>query len=146
MSGDGVVWLTPVAVTGAVVRRDGRVQAGGHPADHARLGVAREWLDELCGIPGAIDQITRAAVLEGRVKGHAAWVTAAELAHATAHATAAIAVPRPEGTAPRAAGAPREISFTAAQQAVVGFGPLWRGHLATRTAPAQISICQPQDD
>jgi len=39
-SGDLVVWLKPVAVTRAVVRRDGRVQAAGHPADHARLGVA----------------------------------------------------------------------------------------------------------
>ena len=39
-TGDVVVWLKPVAVTRAVVRRDGRVQACGHPADHARLGVA----------------------------------------------------------------------------------------------------------
>ena len=60
-SGDLVVWLKPVAVTPAVVRRDGRVQAAGHPADHARLGVAEERLDELCGIPGVIDQIARAA-------------------------------------------------------------------------------------
>jgi hypothetical protein len=35
-----VVWLRPVAVTSAVVRRDGRVQAAGHPVDHVRLGVA----------------------------------------------------------------------------------------------------------
>jgi hypothetical protein len=35
-SGDVVVWLKPVAVARAVVRRDGRVQAAGHPADHAR--------------------------------------------------------------------------------------------------------------
>lgn len=48
-SGDLVVWLKPVAVTRAVVRRDGRVQAAGHPADQARLGVAEERLDELCG-------------------------------------------------------------------------------------------------
>jgi hypothetical protein len=40
-----VVWLKPVAVTRAVVRRDGRVQAAGHPADHARLGVAEQRLD-----------------------------------------------------------------------------------------------------
>jgi hypothetical protein len=38
-TGDLVVWLKPVAVTPAVVRRDGRVQAAGHPADHARLWV-----------------------------------------------------------------------------------------------------------
>ena len=70
-SGDLVVWLKPVAVAPAVVRRDGRVQAAGHPADHARLGVAEERLDELCGIPGVIDQIARSAVLGGRVKGAA---------------------------------------------------------------------------
>jgi hypothetical protein len=70
-AGDLVVWLKPVAVARAVVRRDGRVQAAGHPADHARLGVAEQRLDELCGIPGVIDQIARAAVLGGRVKGAA---------------------------------------------------------------------------
>jgi len=68
-SGDVVVWLKPVAVTRAVVRRDGRVQAAGHPGDHARLGVAGERLDELCGMPGVIDEIARSAVLGGRVKG-----------------------------------------------------------------------------
>ena len=70
-SGDLVIWLKPVAVAPAVVRRDGRVQAAGHPADHARLGVAEERLDELCGIPGVIDQVARSAVLGGRVKGAA---------------------------------------------------------------------------
>jgi hypothetical protein len=70
-SGDLVVWLKPVAVAPAVVRRDGRVQAAGHPADHARLGVAEERLDELCGVPGVIDQVARSAVRGGRVKGAA---------------------------------------------------------------------------
>ncbi len=70
-SGDLVVWLKPVAVAPAVVRRDGRVQAAGHPADHARLGVAEERLDELCGMPGVIDQVARSAVLGGRVRGTA---------------------------------------------------------------------------
>ena len=70
-SGDLVVWLKPVAVTRAVVRRDGRVQAAGHPADHARLGVAEERLDELCGTPGVIDEVARSAVLSGKVKGAA---------------------------------------------------------------------------
>ena len=51
-TGDLVVFLKPVAVAPAVVRRDGRVQAAGHPADHARLGLAEERLDELCGSPG----------------------------------------------------------------------------------------------
>jgi hypothetical protein len=70
-SGDLVVWLKPVAVTRAVVRRDGRVQAAGHPADHARLGVAEQRLDELTGMPGVIDEIARTAVLGGKVKGAA---------------------------------------------------------------------------
>ena len=70
-SGDLVGWLKPVAVTRAVVRRDGRVQAAGHPADHARLGVAEQRLDELCGIPGVIDEIARSVMLDGRVKGAA---------------------------------------------------------------------------
>jgi len=70
-AGDVVVWLKPVAVAPAVVRRDGRVQAAGHPADHARLGLAEERLDELAGTPGVIDEIAAAAVLGGPVKGKA---------------------------------------------------------------------------
>ena len=70
-AGDLVVWLKPVAVTRAVVRRDGRVQAAGHPADHARLGVAEGRIDELCGVPGVIDQVAGQVTLEGRVKGTA---------------------------------------------------------------------------
>jgi hypothetical protein len=61
----------PVAVARVVVRRGGRVQAAGHPADHARLGLAEQRLDELCGMPGVIDQIARAVTLDGRVKGTA---------------------------------------------------------------------------
>jgi hypothetical protein len=70
-SGDLMVWLKPVAVASAVVRRDGRVQATGHPADHARLGVAEDRLDEVCGIPGVIDEIARQVMLGGKVKGAA---------------------------------------------------------------------------
>ena len=70
-TGDLVVFLKPVAVAPAVVRRDGRVQAGGHPADHARLGLAEERLDELCGSPGVIDEIARTVLLDGKVKGAA---------------------------------------------------------------------------
>src|SRR6266498_2876589 len=70
-SGDLVVWLKPVAVTRAAVRRDGRVQAAGPPADHARLGVAEERMDELCGMAGVIDRIARTVTLDGRVKGAA---------------------------------------------------------------------------
>lgn len=67
--GDVVVFLRPVAVAAAVVRRDGRVQAGGHPADHARLGVAEQRLDELTGSPGLIDQLAASVVPAGAVKG-----------------------------------------------------------------------------
>jgi hypothetical protein len=70
-AGDLVVWLKPVAITRAVVRRDGRVQAAGHPADHARLGVAESRLDELTGTPGVIDAIARQVTLSGPVKGTA---------------------------------------------------------------------------
>ena len=69
-AGDLVVWLKPVAVTRAVVRRDGRVQAAGHPADHARLGVAEGRIDELCGVPGVIDQVAGQVTLEGQGEGH----------------------------------------------------------------------------
>jgi hypothetical protein len=48
------VFCKPVAVAAAMVRRDGRVQAAGHPADHARLGLAEDRLDELTGEPGVI--------------------------------------------------------------------------------------------
>ena len=70
-TGDVVVFLKPVAVAPAVVRRDGRVQAAGHPADHARLGLAEGLLDELCGSTGTIDEIARQSVLQGKVKGAA---------------------------------------------------------------------------
>ena len=65
-----MVFLKPVAVAAAVVRRDGRVQAAGHPADHVRLGVAEERLDALCGRPGVIDEIARDVTLKGKIKGN----------------------------------------------------------------------------
>ena len=68
-TGDMVVFLKPVAIAAAVVRRDGRVQAAGHPADHVRLGVAEERLDELAGMPDAIGQIAAGVKLGGKVKG-----------------------------------------------------------------------------
>jgi hypothetical protein len=69
-TGDVVVFCKPVAVAAAaVVRRDGRVQAAGHPADHARLGVAEQQLDALTGIPGLIDQVAASVRLQGKVKG-----------------------------------------------------------------------------
>lgn len=70
-TGDLVVFCKPVAVAPAVVRRDGRVQAAGHPGDHVRLGLAEERLDALTGRPDAIGEIARAVELKGKVKGTA---------------------------------------------------------------------------
>jgi hypothetical protein len=47
-AGDQVLFVKVVAVAPAVVRRDGRIQAGGHPADHARLGALEQQLDGQC--------------------------------------------------------------------------------------------------
>jgi hypothetical protein len=68
-TGDLVVFLKPVAVAPAVVRRDGRVQAGGHPADHARLGVIEQQLDEMAGQPGVIDAVAAQTAPRGRSRG-----------------------------------------------------------------------------
>ena len=69
-AGEQLVFVKVAAVAPAVVRRDGKVQAGGHPADHARLGALEQQLDELAG-PGLIDEIAAEATLEGKVKGKA---------------------------------------------------------------------------
>jgi hypothetical protein len=70
-TGEMTVFLKPVAVAPAVVRRDGRVQAGGHPADHARLGVIEQQLDAMTGQPGVIGQVAEQVVPRGKVKGTA---------------------------------------------------------------------------
>jgi hypothetical protein len=70
-TGEVVVFCKPVAVAAAVVRRDGRVQAGGHLADHVRLGAAEEQLDRLCGEDGVIGKIAAKAALGGKLKGGA---------------------------------------------------------------------------
>jgi hypothetical protein len=69
-AGELVAFCKLVAIVPAVVRRDGRVQAAGHPADHARLGVLEEQLDEMVG-PGTIDELARTVPLTGKVKGTA---------------------------------------------------------------------------
>jgi hypothetical protein len=69
-TGDQLVFVKVVAVAPALVRRDGRVQAGGHPAGHARLGALEQQLDDLLG-PGVIDEIAAQATLTGKVKGKA---------------------------------------------------------------------------
>lgn len=70
-TGDLVVFLKPAVIAPAVVRRDGRVQAAGHPADHVRLGVAEEQLDALTGRPDVIGQIAGTVTVKGKVKGKA---------------------------------------------------------------------------
>ena len=70
-TGDLVVFFKPVVIAPAVVRRDGRVQAAGHPAGHARLGVAEDRLDALAGQPGVIGRIAAGVRLDGKVKGQA---------------------------------------------------------------------------
>jgi len=68
-TGGATVFLKVVAVTEAVVRRDGRVQAQGRPCDHATLGPLEDWLDAQTG-PGVIDGIAERAVLDEKyVKG-----------------------------------------------------------------------------
>jgi hypothetical protein len=68
-TGDAVVFLRPVAVAPAVVRRDGRVQAQGSPVHHATLGPLEDWLEEQAG-PGVIEGIAERAVLRPEfVKG-----------------------------------------------------------------------------
>ena len=67
-TGDVAVFVKVIAVAPAVVRRDGRVEAGGHPADHARLGAIERQLDDLLG-SGVIDEIAAQATLTGKVKG-----------------------------------------------------------------------------
>ena len=69
-AGEQLVFLKVIAAAPAVVRRDGKVQAGGHPADHARLGALERQLDDLAG-PGVIDEIAAQAVLSGKVKAKA---------------------------------------------------------------------------
>jgi hypothetical protein len=68
-TGDVVVFCKPVAVAAAVVRRDGRVQAAGHPGDHVRLGVAEQQLEALTATPGLIDELAASVRLLGKVKG-----------------------------------------------------------------------------
>jgi hypothetical protein len=68
-TGGATAWVKVVAVTGAVVTRDGQVRAQGRPYDHATLGPMEEWLDAQAG-PGVIDGIAeRAALDEKYVKG-----------------------------------------------------------------------------
>jgi hypothetical protein len=68
-SGDLVVWCKVVAVAPAVVRRDGRVQAGGRPCEHARLGLLEEQLDRMSG-PGTIERVAAGFRPGGKVKNN----------------------------------------------------------------------------
>jgi hypothetical protein len=66
---------------------------------------------------------------------HAAWVTAVELARATARAAAAVAAPARRGRRAGQPVHPREISFTAARRAVIASV---RSGAATASLPAQM--------
>jgi hypothetical protein len=79
-NGNLVVFYKPVVVAKAVVRRDGRVQAAGHPADHARLGVLERQPDAMAGTTGTIGELARSATLKGKVKGTAKRAVTIELA------------------------------------------------------------------
>jgi len=78
-TGEQLVFVKVVAVAPAVVRRDGRIQAGGHPAGHARLGALEQQPGELAG-PGVIEEIAARATLTGKVKGEARRAMTAALA------------------------------------------------------------------
>ena len=68
-TGDRLVFVKVVALTDAVVTRDGQVRADGRPYDHARLGPLEDWLDAQAG-PGVVGGIAERAVLdEKHVKG-----------------------------------------------------------------------------
>ena len=69
-TGEPLVFVKIVAVASAVVRRDGRIRAGGHPVDRARLGALGQQLEKLAG-PGVIEEIAARATLTGKVKGEA---------------------------------------------------------------------------
>ena len=74
-----MVFCKPVAVAPALVRRDGRVQAAGHPADHVRLGVIEQQLDEMTGMKDTVGQVAAQVTLRGTIRGTArrAMTTAA---------------------------------------------------------------------
>ena len=68
-TGGATVFVKVVAVTEAVVTRDGQVRAEGRPYDHATLGPLEDWLDAQAG-PGVIGGIAQRVVLdEKHVKG-----------------------------------------------------------------------------
>ena len=68
-TGGATVFVKVVAVTEAVVTRDGQVRAEGRPYDRATLGPLEDWLDAQAGT-GVIDGIAERAVLDKRhIKG-----------------------------------------------------------------------------
>ena len=71
-TGDLVVFLRPVAVAPAVVRRDGKVQAGEIPPADARAEIIEQQLDEMAGQPGVIDAVAAETVPRGRSRRRAA--------------------------------------------------------------------------
>jgi hypothetical protein len=77
-TGGAAVFVKVVAVTEAVVTRDGQVRAEGRPYDHATLGPLEDWLDAQAG-PGVIGGIAERAALDSRyVKGRYRRLLSAE--------------------------------------------------------------------
>ena len=68
-AGEQLVFVKVAAAAPAVVRRDGKVQAGGRPADHARWA---PWTAvERLAWPGVVGEIAGLGALCGKVKGKA---------------------------------------------------------------------------
>ena len=141
-SGELVVWLKPVAITRAVVRRDGRVQAAGHPADHTQLGAAvavPARRGRRAGQPVHPREISFTAARRAIIASVRSGAATASLPTQmiTAHRERILA-----DLARRRVQVSRHRHRDRKTKARPGFPP-GGPRLATRTAPAQISVCQP---
>jgi hypothetical protein len=116
-----------------------------------RLGVAEQRLDKLCGIPGVIDQVARSAVLDGRVKGTARRAMSPALA---IRFTLLMTLIPDAGYAEVLQTLLGDLVLVPWQRPcrvpTAAVACTWRPgfppggpRLATRTAPAKISLCQP---
>ena len=133
------VFLKPVAVTPAVVRRDGRVQAGGHPADHARLGVIEQQLDAMTGQRGVIGQVAAQVIPRGKVKGTARRSMTMAAAIRAVLLMALMPEARRRGDPVRAVRRPGAAALARAVRGADGHGA---GHMAERGRPEPALLLQ----